>query len=111
MIRVQLWVDYSAKAVNGSYSITDFLPSGLIYVPNSAKIGEGNCYGYGYYRYANVEGQRINFYDYNGHFDRGCLYYYYARVVNPGAFKAEGTLVQNLVAKNCITMGEDRVVF
>jgi len=110
LIRVELWIDYSAKAIDGAYCVTDYLPSGLEYVSGSAKIDGESRVGYGHYRYATVEGQKIMFYDYNGRFDRGYLYYYYARVICPGTFKAEGTLVQNLHAKDYFAVGEDSAV-
>ena len=110
LIRVQIWIDYSAKAINGSYCVTDYLPSGLAYVANSAKIDGDSGFGYGYYRYCTVEGQKITFYDYNRKFDKGYIYYYYARVISPGTFKAEGPFVQNLTAKDVYTIGDDSVV-
>jgi uncharacterized protein YfaS (alpha-2-macroglobulin family) len=112
LIRVQVWIDYTAKALDGSYCVTDYLPSGLAYVSNSAKIGgmDGYGFGYGYSRYCAVEGQKVIFYDYNRRFDQGCLYYYYARVISPGTFKAEGPLVQNLEAKDVYTVGEDSML-
>ena len=110
LVRVQVWIDYSAKALNGSYCVTDYLPSGLEYVSNSARISGASGFGYGCFRYCTVEGQRVTFYDYNGRFDRGYLYYYYARVVSPGTFIAEGPLVQSLTASGYYTVGEDSVV-
>jgi len=115
LVRVQLWIDYSAKSIDGSYCVTDYLPSGLEYVENSAKIdganGFGYEYGYGYHsRYCSVEGQKVSFYDYNGKFNKGYLYYYYARVISPGSYKAEGTLVQNLAAKGNVSIGEDDIL-
>ena len=110
LIRVQIWIDYSAKALNGSYCVTDYLPSGLEYVSNSAKISGSDVFGYGCFRYCTTDGQKVTFYDYNGRFDRGYLYYYYARVVSPGTFIAEGPLVQNLGASGCFTVGEDSLV-
>ena len=110
LVRVQIWIDYTAKAINGSYSVTDYLPAGLEYVDNSAKIGGTSGFGYGFYRYCTVEGQKVTFYDYNGRFNKGYLYYYYARVINPGTFKAEGPFVQNLTAKDYYTAGEDSTV-
>lgn len=106
LVRVQLWIDYSQKALQGSYQVTDYLPAGLAYVADSAKIEDEASYGYGYQRYCTVEGQKVTFYDYNRLFDQGYLYYYYARVVNPGSFQAEGLLVQNLYAKDAFTIGE-----
>jgi hypothetical protein len=107
LVRVQIWIDYTAKAIDGAYCVTDYLPAGLEYVRNSAKIKGASGFGYGYRRYCTVEGQKIMFYDYNGRFDRGYLYYYYARVIDPGNFKAEGPFVQNLTAKEYFTVGED----
>jgi len=110
LVRVQLWIDYSAKAIDGSYCITDYLSAGLEYVSNSAKISGAANWGYGYFCYCTVEGQKVMFYDYNRNFAGGCLYYYYARVISPGAFKAEGPLVQNLIAKDYYTVGGDSMV-
>jgi hypothetical protein len=110
LVRVQVWIDYSAKAIDGAYCVTDYLPSGLEYVNGSAKISGAAYFGYGSYRYCTVEGQKVMFYDYNSRFNRGYLYYYYARVVSPGTFKAEGPLVQNLNAKDYFTVGEDSIV-
>ena len=86
--------------------MTDYLPSGLEFVSNSAKTPGVNYFGYGYYCYASVEGQKVTFYDYNRYFNRGRLYTYYARVVCPGTFIAEGPVVQNLNAKDYYTIGE-----
>jgi hypothetical protein len=110
LVRVQLWIDYSKKAIGGSYSITDYLPSGLQYVDDSAKIGDAPGFGAGYRRYCRREGQKVTFYDYNRMFDGGCLYYYYARIINPGVFIAEGPLVQNLEAKDSFAAGENSVI-
>jgi uncharacterized protein YfaS (alpha-2-macroglobulin family) len=110
LIRVEIQIDYSAKAVDGVYCVTDYLPSGLDYVSGSAKIEGTDYIGYGYTRYATVEGQKIMFYDYNGKFNKGYVYYYYARVISPGIFRAEGALVQNLNAKDCLTIGDDEII-
>ena len=110
LVRVHIWIDYSKKSIDGSYSVTDYLPAGLEYVSGSAKIGNSPDFGYGHSRYCTVEGQKVTFYDYNGKFDRKRLYYYYARVISPGSFKAEGPLVQNLAAKTLFTLGGDVVV-
>lgn len=110
LVRVQLWVDYSAKALDGSYAVTDTLPAGLAYVNNSAKIEETDGFGFGCRRYARTEGQTVTFYDYNGRFDKGVLYYYYARVISPGEFTAEGTLVQNMTAKGSISYGQNDTI-
>ena len=110
LVRVQIWIDYTKKAIDGAYCVTDYLPAGLEYVSGSVKISGASSFGYGYYRYCTVEGQRVMFYDYNGRFNRGYLYYYYARVISPGTFMAEGPMVQNLNAKDVYTVGEDDII-
>ncbi|MDR2665571.1 MAG: Ig-like domain-containing protein [Oscillospiraceae bacterium] len=107
LVRVNLWIDYTGKAIDGSYSVTDYLPSGLEYASNSAKLSGEPGFGYAYHCYAQANGREVTFYDYNGRFDKGRLYYYFARVINPGGFRAEGTLVQSLSSASLYTLGED----
>ena len=111
LVRVQITVDYSARDISGSYIITDFLPAGLVHVANSARFGNrtGSSPA-GWWAHARTEGQRITFFDFNGRFNRVHTYYYYARVINPGTFKAEGTLVQSLGAREYLAVGEDAVL-
>ncbi|MCL2367790.1 MAG: Ig-like domain-containing protein [Oscillospiraceae bacterium] len=109
LIRVQITVDYSARTMGGSYVITDFLPAGLVHVPNSARFGDRNDTA-GWWAHATAEGQRITFFDYNSRFDRRHTYYFYARAINPGTFRAEGTLVQSFGARGYLVVGDDVVV-
>jgi len=109
LVRVSITVDYSRRAVGGSYIITDFLPAGLAYTAQSARIGNHTGGPAGWQAFAASEGQRVTFYDYNG-FNRINTYYYYARVINPGTFKAEGTLVQSIGAREYMTVGADAVL-
>ena len=109
LVRVQITVDYSARALTGSYVITDFLPAGLAHVANSARFGS-RAHTSGWWAHATTEGQRVTFFDFNGIFDRTHTYYYYARVINPGTFKAEGTFVQSLGAREYLAIGEDAVI-
>ena len=110
LVRVELRIDYTAKALDGSYCVTDYLPSGLEFAPNSAKIEGASRFGYGCNCYCTVEGQKVTFYDYNSRFYKDRTYYYYARVICPGTYKAEGPLVQNLTAKDCYTVGADTTI-
>jgi len=109
LIRVEITVDYSRRSLLGSYMITDFLPAGLVHVPNSARFGSRDSRT-GWWAHARVEGQRITFFDFNSRFDRVHTYFYYARVVNPGTFMAEGTLVQSVGAREYMAVGEGAVV-
>ena len=109
LVRVNLWIDYSNLALDGAYSVTDYLPAGLAYVEDSAKMDENETgrFGLGCLRYAEADGQKVRFYDYNSRFYTGRLYYYYARVISPGTYRAEGTLVQSLRSRDSLTWGED----
>ncbi|MCL2404995.1 MAG: Ig-like domain-containing protein [Defluviitaleaceae bacterium] len=109
LVRVQITIDYSRRALTGSYKITDFLPAGLVHVPASARFGSNDGTP-GQWRHVTAEGQRVIFYDFNGRFDRVRTYYYYARVVSPGTFRAEGLIIQNLGVLDYLTIGEDDVI-
>jgi len=109
LVRVQITVTYSNTAPTGSYQITDFLPAGLVLAPGSTRFGDMNTTP-GHWRFASAEGQRVTFFDFNfprNHQRTNFSYYYYARVVNPGVFRAEGVLVQNLGARDYIAVGTD----
>jgi len=109
IVRVQISIDYSARAISGSYVITDFLPAGLVLVENSARFGTRSNVSNNW-RHATAEGQRVTFFDFNGRFDRVHTYYYYARVINPGTFTAEGTMVQSLGVREYLSVGKCAVV-
>ena len=108
-IRVQITIDYSAKAIDGSYLVTDFLPAGLTFVEGSARFQSPRT-GNFHWTHAVADGQRVMFFDYNGRFDGVRVYYYYARVISPGIFTAEGAIVQNLGARAYLTVGLDDAV-
>ncbi|MCL2376332.1 MAG: Ig-like domain-containing protein [Defluviitaleaceae bacterium] len=109
LVRVQITIDYSARSLTGSYVVTDFLPAGLVHVPNSARFGDRYS-RVGWWAHARTEGQRITFFDFNSRFDRIHTYFYYARVINPGTFMAEGTFVQSVGAREYMTVGENAVL-
>jgi len=106
---VQITIHYPAISVSGSYVITDFLPAGLVLVANSARFGTTSNVS-GNWRHATAEGQRVTFFDFNGRFNRVHTYYYYARVINPGTFRAEGTMVQSLGVREYLSVGECAVL-
>jgi len=109
LVRVQLTIDYSALSLHGSYTVTDFLPAGLVVVPNSARFGTRHT-NPGQFRHVKTEGQRVTFFDHNGNFDDVRVYYYYARVINPGVFLAEGPMVQSVGAREYFVVGEDEIM-
>jgi len=109
LIRVQITINYSQRNMEGSYMITDFLPAGLALVENSARFGNRGS-NTGWWAHATTEGQRVTFFDFNRRFYRVNTYYYYARVVNPGTFRAEGTLVQSVGAREYMVVGADTTI-
>lgn len=109
LIRVQITVEYDTSAVSGAYVITDFLPAGLVHVANSARFGDRDSTT-GWWAHAATEGQRITFFDYNSSRTHTNTYYFYARAINPGTFRAEGAMIQNLDARGVLVIGEDTMV-
>jgi len=112
LVRVELTVDFPATAVGGSYVITDFLPAGLVHVPGISRLHVGQRSGDSWswtWRHPAIEGQRIMITD--SSIRQGeRVYAYYARVINPGTFTAEGTMVQSLGARDYMSVGENAVI-
>jgi len=110
LVRVEITIDYTRSALRGSYAVTDFLPAGLVFVRDSARGQEQG--GENRLRaWATSEGQRVMFFDHNSDFRNPVrTYFYYARVINPGVFTAEGTIVQNLGAREYLTVGDSAVI-
>jgi hypothetical protein len=80
-----------------------------VHVSNSARFGD-NADTAGRRAWVTTEGQRITFFDFNARFDRVITYHYYARVINPGTFTAEGTIVQSHDAREYFAVGECAVL-
>ena len=109
LVRVQITIEYPPRAIGGSYVVTDFLPAGLVHVTNSARFGDRDN-THGSWRSVTVEGQRISFVDNNLWNDGVSVYYYYARVISPGTFRAEGTMVQSVGAREYMAVGDGAVL-
>ncbi|QUI22617.1 Ig-like domain-containing protein [Vallitalea pronyensis] len=90
IVKVVLDVDIDQKAIDNYYTITDYVPSGLAPIANSRKFGLRDTDNYYYYK--DVEGQKVTMHIGKNYKDKPELYYY-ARVVTPGTYKAEGTIV------------------
>ncbi|MDD4665870.1 MAG: alpha-2-macroglobulin family protein, partial [Clostridia bacterium] len=106
---VEVVLDFEVKdlAPGGRYEVVDVLPAGLSYV----KIPQTRAQKLSrYWRYpSEVKGQKITFNVGKGK-EPGKIVYY-ARVVSPGEFIAQGTLLNHLKNKEiCILGQEERVV-
>ncbi|TYQ15398.1 UNVERIFIED_CONTAM: hypothetical protein Cloal_1845 [Acetivibrio alkalicellulosi] len=91
IIKVRLEWNLSDTAFDGVYEITDYLPSGL--KP--------------YRSLRNVEGQKVTFYAY-----RSSRTYveYYARVVSPGVYTAQGTVIQGRTSRDIINTAKTDII-
>lgn len=95
VIKVRLEWNMSNAAFDGVYEITDYLPSGL--KP--------------YNSYYNTEGQKISFYIYNSTYWQNRNYIeYYARVISPGTYTAQGPVIQGKSSRDNINFGKTETV-
>ncbi|MCX7746049.1 MAG: stalk domain-containing protein [Clostridia bacterium] len=103
IIKVSLTWDIGPKALDGGYKVTDYLPSGLKPVENFFDIG---------WYYRNIDGQKVKFYIYNSPYwkDHHRVFEYYARVVSPGTYTAQGTIIQSESSKDVINTAKSEVI-
>lgn len=104
IIKVNVWVDYSADALMGGYAVADYLPAGLAYVDDEAVTGE-RSYSQNAVWADRCDGQKVIFTDYGAKPGKGRLYTYYARVISPGIYSAEGAIVQSSEAASVVYTG------
>lgn len=108
LVKVTITVKFNKKAMDGSYEVSDFLPSGLSFVDSTQEVRP--LYGAEDQTnlvYAQKDGQKISFYS-STYEDGAKTYSYYARVVSPGKFKADGTIVQSTKADGVMTILDDQ---
>ena len=95
VIKVRLEWDMSDAAFDGVYEITDYLPSGL--KPFNS--------------YYNTEGQKVSYYIYNSSYWKEYRYIeYYARVISPGTYTAQGPIIQGKTSRDNINCGKTETV-
>lgn len=89
LVKITLSYQFGAKAPDGPYEVRDFLPAGLKIVERPYQRGVRDTFlGYP----ITVDGQKAVFLVYDKKDGR---LNYYARVINPGQFKAEQALLQH----------------
>ena len=102
IVKVVLDVDIDKDAIDNYYSVTDFAPSGLVPIDNSYSYGLDN----GRYYYRDVDGQKVTMYiSKNYKYDDNSLYYY-ARVITPGTYKVDGTIVSGDRVKDSVRISD-----
>jgi hypothetical protein len=104
IVKVVLEWDIAPTAMDKYYEITDFAPSGLKPIENPYNAGIRPEKGIWWW-FRNTDGQKVTFNVYRDTENKEPLVYY-ARVVSPGNFKADSTIMQGTLAKDSMTMGE-----
>lgn len=105
LVKVALKYNHTEIGQDGCYQVTDILPSGLKPVTAPYSLGIGNTdVNYPY----EINGQRISFCVYKNSKQNPLIYY--ARVVNPGEFRAENVLIQSLISPSVYNLSDSAQV-
>lgn len=92
LIKVNVSYAFGKTAPDGLYLLTDILPAGLKIVETPFYRGAGDNYT----RYPIlIDGQKVMFVVYE---KKNWTLNYYARIVNPGEFKAEPAIIQHMTS-------------
>lgn len=108
LVKVVLEWDINDLAMDRYYEITDFAPSGLKPIENPYQAGVSDKAGIIWW-FSNVDGQKVTFNVYRDSINKSPVVYY-ARVVSPGTFKADGTIIQGTTAKDSIRIADDTTI-
>jgi hypothetical protein len=100
IIEIRIYPVFKAASPDSGYQVTDLLPSGLAI--NTGLYYRGDNYSCSNYYPFDISGQTVKFYiskDYLNSPNCGRDYFsYYARVINPGQYKAEPAIIQSLAS-------------
>ncbi len=108
IVKVVLEWDIAKTAMDSHYEITDYAPSGLKPIESPYQAGirpeKGTIWWF-----RNTDGQKVTF---NVHRDSKTKepLVYYARVVNPGSFTADSTIMQGTLVKDSLQFGESIMI-
>lgn len=102
IVKVVITWNVGAKALDGTYQITDYLPSGLKPIDNPLNMGMDIKINE--ISYMESDGQKVTFYVNKEQKDKTLTYY--ARVISPGTYKAESTIIQSVTSKESMNIGE-----
>jgi hypothetical protein len=103
IVRVKITWNIGSKAFDGGYEVTDYLPSGL--KPIEKYLASS-------YYYRNIDGQKVKFYVYNNPYldSKNAVFEYFARVVSPGTYTAQGTVIQSNKSKESVNVGKTEII-
>lgn len=103
IVKVVIDWDIAPTAMDSHYEITDYAPSGLkpIENPYQASINPDRYFWW----FRNIDGQKVTFNVFRDAEKKESLTYY-ARVISPGSFTADSTIIQGTLIKDSIKFGE-----
>ena len=101
IIKVEIDWNIGEKALDGSYVITDYLPSGLKPIENTYNMGLNSRDSFYEISSCEMDKQKVTFYV-GKNTDKKYTLTYYARVISPGTYTADSTIIQNTLSKECI---------
>jgi len=108
LVKVVLEWDISDIAMDRYYEITDFAPSGLKPVESPYHAGIREKGGIIWW-FRNTDGQKVTFNVYRDSENKEPMVYY-ARVVSPGTFKADGAIIQGTTVKDSMKITNDTTI-
>lgn len=106
LVKIDIIPTFAPNALEGAYQIVDYLPSGFRAVTNLQRtpISSGT-----YYRFypSSIEDQKITFVTWKNY---SKPFFYYARVVSKGEYKAEPVFIQSLKSSESINISNESTV-
>ncbi len=107
LVKVVLNWNVSPTAMDSYYEITDYVPSGLKPIDNPYNAGIREKGFWWWFR--NTDGQKVTFNVWRDSENKEPLVYY-CRVVSPGTFKADSTIIQGTLVKDSIKLGDEATI-
>ena len=106
IVKVVITWNVASKALDGTYQITDYLPSGLKPIDNPTTMGidPRNTD----FSYMESDEQKVTFFVNKDYKDKTLTYY--ARVVSPGTYKAESTIIQSVSSRESMNTSETNTI-
>lgn len=106
LVRIDITPTFAPGAISGAYQVVDYLPSGLRAVTNLQKTPVERGIHYHLYP-SDIEDQKVTFVIWK---DFPRPFFYYARVVSKGDYKAEPTLIQSLKSLESANISNESVI-
>ncbi len=111
LVKVELTMSIPTS-LSGSYTVTDYLPSGLKPSTSVSSSTDNIEMTEGYKRPWRSTGQQTSFFTYRSKYANSTTtsFYYYARVINGGTFKAEPAVLQKIKDPEVINVSDPEII-